>query len=67
MSRVVLERGRLAFLIARDGIEAARRWALETARRYRRVVVLGQTHTMYRRALIQRYLELKRFGLGAGA
>lgn len=54
---------RISFLIARDGVEAAAQWALATARSYRKVVVIGKTHTMYRRSLIESSLELKRFGL----
>ena len=60
-----LESGRIAFLIARDGEPAARAWCLDACRTYRKVVLLRRTHTLYRRGLIARYLELKRFALGA--
>ena len=61
------EAPRIAFLVARDGRPAAKAWALDTARTYR-LVVLGRrrpkaTHTLYRRQLVQSYLELKRFAL----
>jgi hypothetical protein len=59
----VSETERIAFLIARDGEEKARAWALDTARSYRKVVIEGKTHRLYRKEMMRSYLELKRFAL----
>lgn len=65
---------RIAFIEARDGIEAAKVWALDTARTYRITVLRrharwrkpGQTaatHLMYRIPMIRCYLEMKAYAL----
>lgn len=54
---------RISFLIARDGRESAKAWALDAARGYRKVLLKRQTHLMYRTPMIRAYLELKRFAL----
>lgn len=58
---------RLDFLVKREGLEAARKWALDAARTYRRVVLDMRgpkpKYTMYRTAYAREYLKLKRFAL----
>lgn len=63
----MIERARIEFLVQNRGVASARTWCLDTARTYRKVVLLRKTHTLYRRQLIRRYLELKRFALSGWA
>ena len=67
------ERGRITFLIERNGLEGAHRWALRTLRSYRRAVldrdVRHGHHAAsgeYRRRFIEAYCHFKRFVLGVG-
>lgn len=58
------EAQRIAWLIERDGLAAARRWARRTAGIYRSAVLDPEhfAHTgTRRRQFIEAYLELKRF------
>lgn len=54
---------RILFLIQRDGEGAARRWAAEVARDYRKTLLLRKAG-MYRRRMIESCLDLRRFGRG---
>lgn len=64
------ERERLAFLVQRDGAEAAAEWARRTMRIYRRAL-LAPRHFAgapeYRRRFIEAYCEFKRWIAGASA
>jgi hypothetical protein len=58
------ERQRLAFLVQRDGAEAAAEWARRTMRIYRRAL-LAHGHFArapeYRRRFVEAYCEFKRW------
>jgi hypothetical protein len=57
-----MDRERLRYLIAREGNEAAKTWALQTLRMYRTYLLNPKSkHILHRRAMIQSYLNLKRF------
>lgn len=57
------QRQRIDFLIQRDGVAAARVWALGAVQQYRRAVLDRTRYTMYRRPFIEAYCQLKRFAL----
>lgn len=58
---------RLQFLVARDGVDAAKAWARRTMRIYRKAVMHREPKPHfastgeYRRRFIESYLEFKRF------
>lgn len=55
------EAARFAFLVHRDGVAAATTFLRENViAAYRKVVTQGKTHTMYRRQMIESYVEAKR-------
>ena len=58
------EQARIEFLIARDGLDGAIKWARRTAGLYRKAL-LHEGHYAgnreFRKLFIQSYLELKRF------
>lgn len=60
------EEDRIDFLIERDGLEAAKKWARNGYKNYRQAV-LDKTHFAnnkeYRRKYISGYLCLKRFSM----
>lgn len=60
------EEDRINLLIERLGEPNAKAWALDAARSYRKVVLGRKTHTLYRKRLIESYLQLKRFAIGKG-
>lgn len=65
------EQARLQFIVARDGLAAARKWAKRTAKIYRSAVLTSRKRGFdkphhaslpeYRRGFIESYLEFKRF------
>ena len=57
-----MDKERLRYLIARDGNEEAKAWALDTLRLYRKYLLNPKSkHILQRGAMIQSYLNLKRF------
>ena len=61
------EQARFDFILARDGREAALRFLRENVVKQYRRAVLGPTHGMYRRGLIESYVEAKRIIRREGA
>lgn len=54
-------RERFEFLCRRDGVESAIAFIRQNViATYRRVVLIGKTHTLYRRRLIESYCAAKR-------
>jgi hypothetical protein len=63
------ERDRLAFLVRRDGAEAAAEWARRTLRIYRRALLTPRHFARapeYRRRFVEAYCEFKRWLAHAG-
>ena len=58
------EEGRIAFLVQRDGRDAALEWVSRTRRIYRRAILNGRHHAStqeYRRKFIESYCDFKRW------
>lgn len=56
----MLERARFDFLTSRDGLAVAIAFEYDLIKTYRRVVLQRNKMTMYRRQLIEHYIEAKK-------